>query len=42
MTPSSVEKTIASLGAAGIKSTPDMFTNEILEEVYQGKSTLAA
>lgn len=40
MTPSVVEKTIKSLGAAGIKATPDSFTNEILEEVFQGKSTL--
>lgn len=42
MTPAAVEKTIASLEAAGIKATPDMFTNEILEEVFQGKSTLSA
>ena len=40
MTPSAVEKTIASLEAGGIAATPDLFTNEILEEVYQGKSSL--
>jgi len=40
MTPSAVEKTVASLAAAGITARPDSFTNEILEEVYQGKNSL--
>ena len=40
MTPTAVEKTIATLAAAGIKATPNMFTNEILEEVFQGKNML--
>lgn len=39
MTPESVDKTIASLAAAGVKATPEMFTNEILEEIYGGKSS---
>jgi ABC-type nitrate/sulfonate/bicarbonate transport system substrate-binding protein len=38
MTPAAVEQTIASLAAAGVKAKPDMFTNEILEEVYQGRN----
>jgi ABC-type nitrate/sulfonate/bicarbonate transport system substrate-binding protein len=42
MTPSAVEETIKSLGAAGIKATPDMFSNEILEEVFLGKNALSA
>jgi hypothetical protein len=42
MTPAGIEKTIKSLGAAGIKAAPDRFTNEILEEVFQGKSSLTA
>jgi ABC-type nitrate/sulfonate/bicarbonate transport system substrate-binding protein len=36
MSPASVDETIASLAAAGVKATPDMFTNEILEEAYAG------
>jgi ABC-type nitrate/sulfonate/bicarbonate transport system substrate-binding protein len=36
MSPESVGETIASLAAAGVKATADMFTNEILEEAYAG------
>jgi ABC-type nitrate/sulfonate/bicarbonate transport system substrate-binding protein len=36
MSPASVDQTIASLAAASVKATPDMFTNEILEEAYAG------
>lgn len=35
-----VAETIATLAAAGVKATPQMFTNEILAEIYQGKATL--
>jgi hypothetical protein len=42
MAPPAVEKTIATLAAAGIKAAPEMYTNEILEEVYQGKNMLGA
>jgi ABC-type nitrate/sulfonate/bicarbonate transport system substrate-binding protein len=38
MSPASVNDTIHTLAAAGIKATPDLFTNEILEEAYQDKS----
>jgi ABC-type nitrate/sulfonate/bicarbonate transport system substrate-binding protein len=41
MTPEIVEKTIATLAAAGVKAKPEFFTNEILEEVFQRKSTLS-
>ena len=40
MTPEAIDKTIKSLAAANVKATPDMFTNEILEEIYQGKNSL--
>jgi ABC-type nitrate/sulfonate/bicarbonate transport system substrate-binding protein len=40
MTPESIDETIATLAQGGVKATPDMFTNEILEEVYQGKAEL--
>ncbi len=40
MSPQSVQETIESLAAGGVKATPDMFTNEILEEAYAGKTTL--
>jgi ABC-type nitrate/sulfonate/bicarbonate transport system substrate-binding protein len=40
MSPEDIDATIVTLAAAGVKATPDMFTNEILEEVYQGKSSL--
>ncbi len=34
-------ETITTLAAAaGVKATPDMFTNEIIEEAYEGKTTL--
>jgi ABC-type nitrate/sulfonate/bicarbonate transport system substrate-binding protein len=41
MTPEIVEKTITSLAAAGVKAKSEFFTNEILEEVFQGKNTLS-
>jgi ABC-type nitrate/sulfonate/bicarbonate transport system substrate-binding protein len=40
MTPELIEETIATLAASGVKATPDMFTNELLEEVYAGKASL--
>ena len=42
MTPATVEKTIRSLGAAGIKASHAAFTNEILEEVYHGGNAVSA
>jgi|HubBroStandDraft_1064217.scaffolds.fasta_scaffold53286_2 ABC-type nitrate/sulfonate/bicarbonate transport system substrate-binding protein len=41
MSPASVDETVASLAAAGVRATPDMFTNEILEEAYAGIRTSA-
>ena len=41
MTPEVVQKTIATLATAGVKAKPEFFTTEILEEVFQGKSTLS-
>lgn len=40
MSDEGVRETIATMAVAGIKATPDMFTNEILNEIYQGKSSL--
>ena len=40
MTPASIEETIATLASAGVKATPDIFTNEILEEAYAGNTTI--
>ena len=40
MSPSGIEDSITTLAAAGVRATPDMFTNEILEEAYEGKTTL--
>jgi ABC-type nitrate/sulfonate/bicarbonate transport system substrate-binding protein len=40
MSPEAVQETIVTLAAGGVKATPDMFTNEILEEIYQGKGTV--
>jgi hypothetical protein len=40
MSPSNVEDTINTLAAGGVRATPDMFTNEILEEAYEGKTVL--
>lgn len=37
MTDEAIAETITTLAAAGVKATPDMFTNEILAEAYQGK-----
>jgi ABC-type nitrate/sulfonate/bicarbonate transport system substrate-binding protein len=36
MTDAAIADTIATLKASGITATPSMFTNEILQEVYQG------
>jgi ABC-type nitrate/sulfonate/bicarbonate transport system substrate-binding protein len=41
MEPSDIEACVKTLGVAGIKSSTSYFTNEILEEVYDGKSSLA-
>jgi hypothetical protein len=38
MSDDSVAATIETLGRAGIKAKPDLFTNEILAEIYQGKN----
>ncbi len=40
MTDKAVDETIATLGTAGIVAKKDLFTNEILEEALQGKTTL--
>ncbi len=40
MSDEGVKETIETLAVAGIKATPEMFTNEILAEIYQGKSSL--
>jgi ABC-type nitrate/sulfonate/bicarbonate transport system substrate-binding protein len=39
MSPQAIDETIASLRGAGLKASPTLFTNQILEEVYQGKTT---
>ena len=36
MSPAAVEETLASLGAAGVRASRDLFTNEILEEAFEG------
>jgi ABC-type nitrate/sulfonate/bicarbonate transport system substrate-binding protein len=40
MGPSDIQDSITTLAAAGVRATPDMFTNEIIEEAYEGKTTL--
>ena len=40
MSPASVDETITTLAAGDVKATPDMFTNEILEEAYEYKATV--
>jgi ABC-type nitrate/sulfonate/bicarbonate transport system substrate-binding protein len=40
MDPTAVSQTIATLGNGGIKAETSLFTNEILQAVYQGKTTL--
>jgi ABC-type nitrate/sulfonate/bicarbonate transport system substrate-binding protein len=40
MSPEIVDDTIASLAAGGVMATRDMFTNEILEEAYEGIKAL--
>jgi ABC-type nitrate/sulfonate/bicarbonate transport system substrate-binding protein len=39
MSPQSIQETITTLAAGGVKATPDMFTNEILEEAYEKNLT---
>lgn len=41
MDPSDVDACVKTLAVAGIKSSSSYFTNDILEEVYDGKSSLA-
>jgi ABC-type nitrate/sulfonate/bicarbonate transport system substrate-binding protein len=38
MTPTAIRESITSLAAAGVRATPEMFTNEILEKIYGGKN----
>jgi hypothetical protein len=40
MSDEGIKETIDTLAVAGIKATPNMFTNEILAEIYQGRSSL--
>jgi len=40
MSPADVADTINTLAAGGVRATPDLFTNEILNEAYEGKTTL--
>ena len=40
MTPELVQETITTLAAGGVKATPEMFTNELLEEIYGGKNSI--
>lgn len=40
MDPADVAANVKSLGVGGIKSDPSYFSNEILQEVYQGKSSV--
>lgn len=40
MSDEAIAETIQTLAAAGVKATPDMFTNEVLADVFHGKSTL--
>ena len=40
MSDEGIREAIETMAAAGVKATPEMFTNEILAEVYKGKATL--
>lgn len=40
MSDEGVKETIDTLAVAGIKATQDMFSNEILAEIYQGKTSI--
>jgi ABC-type nitrate/sulfonate/bicarbonate transport system substrate-binding protein len=40
MSDEGIKETIDTMAVAGLKATPEMFTNEILAEIYQGKSSL--
>jgi ABC-type nitrate/sulfonate/bicarbonate transport system substrate-binding protein len=40
MAPSEVAANVKTMGVAGIKSQTSYFTNEILQEIYQGKATV--
>jgi hypothetical protein len=36
MSPQNIAQTIAALAAGGVRASPELFTNEILEEAYDG------
>lgn len=40
MSEEGIQQTIETMAVAGIKATPDLFTNEILAEVYQGRNAI--
>jgi hypothetical protein len=40
MDPGDVAANVQTMAVAGIKSSTSYFTNEILQEVYQGKATV--
>lgn len=40
ITPQKIAATVRSLSLGGAKATPDMFTTEILQQVYQGKAAV--
>ena len=40
MSDAAIAETIATLSTGGVQATPDMFTNEILADVYKGKTSL--
>ena len=40
MSDEGIREAIETMATAGVKATPDMFTNEILAEVYNGKASL--
>jgi hypothetical protein len=40
MTPETIGETIATLAVGKIKATPDMFSNELLQDAYQGHTRL--
>lgn len=40
MTPETINDTVNTLAISGIKATPDMFSTEILQQVYQGNASV--
>ncbi len=40
MSDEGIRQTIETMAVAGVKATPEMFTNEILAEIYQGKNSI--